>query len=185
MNEKKEISAKDLYIWSKGEDEYGIKVLSVLNKIIDGLKELGECGEWQDIAERVDWHSSSCRIAENCDKLYSKDELFDMVDNFETVRKLLFGDKIDYIKLLEMLKNNVDECGWTEEKAKKRKEENREKLEEKRRKENVQPDKPASETLSAESLPDSDNWSERMPERIKKQLEKYKEEAGGTFDERK
>lgn len=130
MSDKKEIFAKDLYLWNKGYDDYGIKILSALNKIIDGFNVL-QCNEWEDITETIG-SSSMCGIAERCGKIYKSDELMDMAENFETIRMLLFGDKIDYTKLLEVLQGNVDECGWTEEKAKRKREENQEKLEENR-----------------------------------------------------
>lgn len=110
----KEISAKDIYIWRHGEDDYGIKILSALNKIIEGLTEL-TLAEWENISDRIG--SSARTVAENCDKVYTSDELMEMSINFETIRTLLFGDKINYTKLLDMLRENVDECGWTFEKG--------------------------------------------------------------------
>ncbi|MCM1327970.1 MAG: hypothetical protein NC253_00880 [Ruminococcus sp.] len=157
MNEKKEISAKDLYIWKKGMDDYGIKILSALNGIIDGFNVL-QCCEWKDVTEKLEL-SSMCAVAERCEKIYNSDELMDMADNFEIIRSLLFGDKIDYKKLLEMLRDNVNECGWTEEKAEQRREENRGKLEEKRRK-------------SQEKY--NGKFSDEMPERIKQQREEFR-----------
>lgn len=158
MIEKREVFAKDLYCWGRGKDDYGIKILSALNKIIDGFNVL-QRNEWEDITGEIG-SSSMCGIAERCGKIYNSDELMDMAENFETIRTLLFGDKIDYTKLLEVLQQNVDECGWTEERANKKREENKEKLEEKRRR-------------GAESSKYG-SFSTEMPERIKKQLEEHK-----------
>ncbi len=131
MNEKKELSAKDIYIWQHGDDEYGIKILSALNKIIEGLTEL-ILAEWKNIPDKIG--SSARTIAKNCDNVYTSDDLMEMEMDFETIRTLLFGDKINYTNLLEMLRENVDECGWTEEKAAKKREERREDVENKRAK---------------------------------------------------
>lgn len=161
MNEKKEIFAKELYCWRRGEDDYGIKILSALNKIIDGFTVL-QCNEWEDITETIG-SSSMCAIAERCGKIYNSDELMDMAENFETIRTLLFGDKIDYTKLLEMLQGNVAECGWTEEKAKQKREE----LEEKRR-------------TSKEKY--EGRFSTEMPDRIKKQREEVDKIAKDFYE---
>ena len=131
MNEKKEIFARDLYLWNKGYDDYGIKILSALNKIIDGFNVL-QRNDWSEITEKIE-SSSMCGIAERCGKIYNDDDLMDMAENFETIRTLLFGDKIDYTKLLEVLQDNVGECGWTEEKSQQKREENQKDLEEKRK----------------------------------------------------
>ncbi len=167
MNEK--ISAKDLYRWKQGNDDYDIKILSALNKIIDGFNVL-QCSEWEDITETIG-SSSMCGIAERCSKIYNSDELIDMAENFEAIRTLLFGDKIDYTKLLEVLRENVDEFCWTEKKAAQKREENREKLEEKRR----------TSTAKCEG-----RFSTEIPERIKKQLEEIKKSeditSGGGDD---
>lgn len=160
MSEK--ICAKDLYRWKQGMDDYDIKVLSALNNIIDGLAAL-EDGDWAIITETIG-SSSMCDIAKRCSKIYSSDELMDIADNFEAIRTLLFGDKIDYKNLLEVLRENVDECGWTEEKAKQKREANREKLEEKRKKGNSE----------------YGRFSNEMPERIKKQWEEIKKSENST-----
>lgn len=163
MSENKQISAKDLYRWKMGMDDYGIKILSALNKIIDGFTVL-QCNEWEDITETIG-SSSMCAIAERCSKIYNSDELMDMAENFETIRTLLFGDKIDYTRLLEMLQNNVDECGWTKEKAKQKRETNCENLEEKRR-------------TSKEKY--EGRFSTEMPDRIKNQREEMKKSENST-----
>lgn len=163
MSEK--ICAKDLYHWKQGMDDYNIKVLSALNNIIDGLAAL-EDGDWAIITETIG-SSSMCNIAERCSKIYSSDELMDIADNFEAIRTLLFGDKIDYKNLLEVLRENVDECGWTEKKAKQKREANREKLEEKRR---------ASKEKYA------GKFSNEMPERLKKQWEEMKKSENNTSE---
>lgn len=163
MSEK--ICAKDLYRWKQGMDDYNIKVLSALNNIIDGLAAL-EDGDWAIITETIG-SSSMCNIAERCSKIYSSDELMDIADNFEAIRTLLFGDKIDYKNLLEVLRENVDECGWTEKKAKQKREANREKLEEKRR---------ASKEKYA------GKFSNEMPERLKKQWEEMKKSENNTSE---
>ena len=162
MNEK--ICAKDLYRWRQGMDDYDIKVLSALNNIIDGLAAL-EDGDWAIITETIG-SSSMCDIAKRCSKIYSSDELMDIADNFEAIRTLLFGDKIDYKNLLEVLRANVDECGWTEEKAKQKREANREKLEERRRK--------------GKENSEYGRFSTEMPERIKKQWEEIKKSENST-----
>lgn len=106
---------------------------------------------------------STRTIAERCDKIYNSDELADMEENFTAIRTLLFGDKINYTKLLDVLRDNVDECGWTEEKAKHKREENREKLEEKRKKY-------------------EGRFSAEMPERLKKQREEMKKSEDITSE---
>lgn len=116
MSEKKEMSAAELYQWKQGRDEDGIKILSALNSIIAGLGVLQDCNDWEDITTTIG--SSYMRtIAERCDGIYDSDELMDISEKFETIRTLLFGDKINYNTLLEMLRNNVDEYGWTSEKS--------------------------------------------------------------------
>lgn len=163
MSEK--ICAKDLYRWKQGMDDYDIKVLSALNNIIDGLAAL-EDGDWAIITETIG-SSSMCDIAKRCSKIYSSDELMDIADNFEAIRTLLFGDKIDYKKLLEVLRENVDECGWTEEKKKQEIKEKYKKLEEKRR---------ASQEKYA------GKFSNEMPERLKKQWEEMKKSENNTSE---
>lgn len=116
MSEKKEMSAAELYQWRQGRDEDGIKILSALNSIIDGLGVLQHCNDWEDITTTIG--SSYMReIAERCDEIYDSDELMDISEKFETIRTLLFGDKINYNTLLEMLRDNVDKYGWTAEKS--------------------------------------------------------------------
>lgn len=163
MSEK--ICAKDLYHWKQGMDDYNIKVLSALNNIIDGLAAL-EDGDWAIITETIG-SSSMCNIAERCSKIYSSDELMDIADNFEAIRTLLFGDKIDYKNLLEVLRENVDECGWTEEKKKQEVKEKYKKLEEKRR-------------VSKEKY--AGKFSNEMPERLKKQWEEMKKPENNTSE---
>lgn len=149
MSEKEIITAKDLYCWKRGYDDYAVKILSALNKIIDGFADL-QC--WEDIVDSMEL--STRTIAERCDKIYNSDELADMEENFTAIRTMLFGDKINYTKLLDVLRDNVDECGWTEEKVKRKREENREKLEEKRRR--------------GKENSEYGRFSNEMPERIKK-----------------
>lgn len=163
MSEK--ICAKDLYRWRQGMDDYDIKVLSALNNIIDGIAAL-EDGDWAIITETIG-SSAMCDIAKRCSKIYSSDELMDIADNFEAIRTLLFGDKIDYKKLLEVLRENVDECGWTEKKKKQEIKENYKKLEEKRR---------ASKEKYA------GKFSNEMPERLKKQWEEMKKSENNTSE---
>lgn len=116
MSEKKEMSAAELYQWRQGRDEDGIKILSALNSIIDGLGVLQNCSDWKDITTTIG--SSYMRtIAERCDEIYDSDELMNISEKFETIRTLLFGDKINYNTLLEMLRDNVKKYGWTAEKA--------------------------------------------------------------------
>lgn len=118
MNEKKELSAKELYRWHQGNDDIDIEVLSALNSIIDGLTVLqNNIDVWGGIVKSIG--SSTFRIAEWCDSLYDNDKLMDTQIGFETIRTLLFGDKINYTKLLEMLRENVDECGYTFKRAEK------------------------------------------------------------------
>jgi len=143
----KEISAKDIYIWRHGEDDYGIKILSALNKIIEGLTEL-TLAEWENISDRIG--SSARTIAKSCDNVYTSDELMEMTMDFERIRTLLFGDKINYTMLLDVLRENVDECGWTIEKAAKKREE-----------------------LENKSAKCDSEFTGQMPERIKKQREDF------------
>lgn len=163
MSEK--ICAKDLYRWKQGMDDYNIKVLSALNNIIDGLAAL-EDGDWAIITETIG-SSSMCDIAKRCSKIYSSDELMDIADNFEAIRTLLFGDKIDYKNLLEVLRENVDKCGWTEEKKKQEVKEKYKKLEEKRR---------------ALKEKYEGSFSTEMPERIKNQWEEIKKSENSTSE---
>ncbi len=150
MNEKKELSAKELYCWQRGYDNVDIETLSALNSIIGGLDVLQkDIDVWGRIAESIG--SSTLDIAKYCDDIYDSEKIMELQIGFETIRTLLFGDKINYTKLLEMLRENVDECGWTFEKAEKRREEKRKELEKKRA-----------------------NVFEQMPERLKKQREEFK-----------
>lgn len=167
MNEKKEVFAKELYCWRQGKDDYGIKILSALNKIIDGFNVL-QCNEWEDITETIG-SSSMCGIAKRCGKIYNSDELMDMAENFETIRTLLFGDKIDYTKLLDVLQDNVGECGWTEEMAKQKREANQEVLEEKRKR------GAASSKYG--------RFSTKIPQRLKKQLEELKKSGNYSIED--
>lgn len=158
MSENKNAYAKDLYRWKRGMDDYDIKILSALNKIIDGLTVL-QCNEWEDIVDTMG--SSTRTIAEYCGKIYNSGELMELAEKFEAVRTALFGDKIDYIKLLEVLRDNADECGWTEEKARQKREEKLGELEERRR-----------ETKAKYE----GRFSAEMPERLKEQRKDFKEE---------
>ena len=65
-------------------------------------------------------NSSTSTIAEHCDKLFDSDELMEMAEKFELIRPLLFGDKINYTNLLTVLKENVNECGYTKELSEKK-----------------------------------------------------------------
>lgn len=158
MSEK--VNARELYRWKRGMDDYNIKILSALNSIIDGLAALDE-GDWDIITDSIG--SSSTRIADRCDRIYSSDELVDIAYHFEAIRTLIFGDKINYSKLLDMLRENVDECGRTEEKERQRRKENYEKLEEKRR-------------ASKEKY---GKFSNEMPERLKKQKDEFNRSEEG------
>lgn len=160
MAENNKIDAKELYLWKQGMDDYNIKILSALNSIIDGLAAL-EDGDWEIISETVG-SPSTCSIAEKCGKIYSSGEIADMTDNFEAIRSLIFGNKIDYSKLLDMLRENVDECGLTEEKEKQRiKQKAREYCERK-----------AAKKKCGE-------FSNEMPECIKKQQDEFNRSEDG------
>ncbi len=146
MNEKKELSARELYRWKQGDDKSDIEILSALNSIIGGLTVLQrDIDVWGRIVENIG--SSTLDIAKYCEEIYDSDKLMELQISFETIRTLLFGDKINYTNLLEMLRENVDECGQTFEKVVKKK---KEELENKRAK-------------------CDGNFTEQMPERIKKQ----------------
>lgn len=117
MAENEKVSAKELYHWKKGFDDFDIKILSALNDIISGLNTL-QCDNWQYIVNTM--NSSTSTIAEHCDKLFDSNELMEITEKFELIRTLLFGDKINYTNLLTVLKDNVNECGYTKETAKKK-----------------------------------------------------------------
>lgn len=112
MAENEKVSAKELYRWKKGFDDFDIEILSALNDIISGLNTL-QCDNWQYVVNTM--NSSTSTIAEHCDKLFDSDELMKMAEKFELIRTLLFGDKINYTNLLTVLKDNVNECGYTKE----------------------------------------------------------------------
>ena len=77
MSEKKEMSAAELYQWRQGRDEDGIKILSALNSIIDGLGVLQNCSDWKDITTTIG--SSYMRtIAERCDEIYDSVEFMNI-----------------------------------------------------------------------------------------------------------
>lgn len=117
MSENEKVSAKELYCWKKGFDDFDIKILSALNDIISGLNTL-QCDNWQYIVNTM--NSSTSTIAEHCDKLFDSNELMEITEKFELIRTLLFGDKINYTNLLTVLKENVKECGYTKETAEKK-----------------------------------------------------------------
>jgi len=117
MAENEKVSAKELYRWKKGFDDFDIKILSALNDIISGLNTL-QCDNWQYIVNTM--NSSTSTIAEHCDKLFDSNELMEITEKFELIRTLLFGDKINYTNLLTVLEENVNECGYTKETAKKK-----------------------------------------------------------------
>lgn len=118
MSENKQIPAKDLCHWERGIEKCDIAILSALNRIIEGLADL-QCNNWKYIVDVTYLR---------CDNIYNSDELMEMMERFEIIRALLFGDKINYTKLLEMLQDNVDECGYTEGKAQQKREENKKKM---------------------------------------------------------
>lgn len=107
MSENKQISAKDLCFWEKGIDNFDIAILSALNDIIEGLAIL-QCNNWDHIVN-VTYYSS-------CEEIYNSNELSDIMDRFEIIRAVLFGDKIKYTKLLEVFRDNVDESDLTKKK---------------------------------------------------------------------
>lgn len=117
MAENEKVSAKELYRWKKGFDDFDIEILSALNDIISGLNTL-QCDNWQYIVNTM--NSSTSTIAEHCDKLFDGNELMEITEKFELIRTLLFGDKINYTNLLTVLEENVNECGYTKETAKKK-----------------------------------------------------------------
>ena len=117
MAENEKVSAKELYRWKKGFDDFDIEILSALNDIISGLNTL-QCDNWQYIVNTM--NSSTSTIAEHCDKLFDSNELMEITEKFELIRTLLFGDKINYTNLLTVLKENVNEFGYTKETAKKK-----------------------------------------------------------------
>ncbi|MCH5199740.1 MAG: helix-turn-helix transcriptional regulator [Oscillospiraceae bacterium] len=105
--EEKVISAKDLYCWNRGNDSVDVNLLAAFNNIIDGLTYLQSNGGWEKII--ADIQSSTTAIAEIFDDVYSSSDLMEMVERFETIRTVLFGDKINYKNLLYVLNSNVEE----------------------------------------------------------------------------
>lgn len=107
LHERKELSVKDLYCWNRGNDDVDVKLLAALNNIIDGLTYIQCSGGWEKII--ADIQSSTRAIAEIFDDVYSSSDLMEMVERFETIRTILFGDKINYKNLLYVLSNNAEE----------------------------------------------------------------------------
>ena len=103
--EKNELSAKDLYCWNRGNDDVDVELLAALNDIIDGLIYLQSAGSWENIIATI--QSSTITTAEFFNDVHSSADLMEMVEKFEAIRTMLFGDKINYKNLFKVLYNNI------------------------------------------------------------------------------
>ncbi len=102
MNEKNELSAKDLCRCQQGNDDIDIEVLSALNSIIGGLDVLQQDIDVWERLNNGDKMIDDYMCLNKCNN--NSDKLMEMQTGFKTIRKLLFGDKINYTKLLDMLR---------------------------------------------------------------------------------
>lgn len=85
---------EEIYQWGKGDDEVGTEVLTALNNIIRGLFTLeGIAGGLADLGGPLNISTDYQHILKEIDK---RIDLCDLACDFEVVRTLLFGSKINY-----------------------------------------------------------------------------------------
>lgn len=102
-----------IYEWRKGYDDDDMNILKHLNNIINSIYELEGYG-WDCIYNRM---NVMLEYQERTDDILADLKPVDVAVQFEAIRALLFGGKINYDFLEKVLTENLHKYGYVRPKG--------------------------------------------------------------------